>query len=413
MNKSVAVVILNYIQYINVKSGIDELIKRGYKVDVFCSEINSSDGFGQMFDDTAQLLKKEGYKVYRSLNNKKYKVLLEPYPYMEIDAIYRIRYRYGMISAKPNIVYLPKNYLMYDAVMCCGEYDSSYLKAFTNPLIVGNLKYNNFKRVKHDYKKKVLLYLPTYGSESSINSIIEQLPKLREKYHVIAKIHHGTTFLVDEKDRIEILKNNVDEFYDCFKSLSELLSFADVVLTDNSGSIFESLYVGVPVCVFCDDINANKIGEFNTTQFELYQLGILPYTNKRKDINTIVDLAISKEFSKKQKAWAKENFHYSDNAFSEFADAVELYLTDNINNRYYTFRKNFAKEYYDLMKDKQELDRLNLEYHDEILRLSEINNKNKEKIATFENTLSQYQSGKLYRIAKRINAITNRIRGIK
>ena len=187
MNKSVAVVILNYIQYINVKSGIDELIKRGYKVDIFCSEINSSDGFGQMFDDTAQLLKREGYKVYRDLNNKKYKVLLEPYPCMEIDAVYRIRYRYGMISAKPNIVYLPKNYLMYDAVMCCGKYDSNYLKAFTNPLVVGNLKYNSFKRKKHNYKKKVLLYLPTYGGESSINSIIEQLPKLRENYHVIAK----------------------------------------------------------------------------------------------------------------------------------------------------------------------------------------------------------------------------------
>ena len=147
------------------------------------------------------------------------------------------------------------------------------------------------------------------------------------------------------------------------------MSFADVVLTDNSGSIFESLYVNVPVCVFCDDINANNIGEFNTTQFELYKSGILPYTNKCKDINKIVDLALSKEISGRQKAWAKENFHYSNNSSSEFADAVELYLTDDINDRYYSFHKTFAKDYYDLLKVKQDFDKSDFEYRNEILRL--------------------------------------------
>ena len=129
--KNVAIVILNYTQYISIKRGIDELKKRGYHIDVYCPVSDKTDGFKEMFDDTRNLLIKNGYNVYSNVKNKKYKVLLEPYPSMLIDAEYKIRYRYGTISAKPNIVYNPYNYLMYDAILCSGKYDSNILSVFT------------------------------------------------------------------------------------------------------------------------------------------------------------------------------------------------------------------------------------------------------------------------------------------
>ena len=114
MKKDIAIVILNYIQYSNVIPGIKELIKEGYQVDFYCT--NSSDtGFNNLFNDVKELMIKEGYNVYSTEQNINYKVLMEPYPSgLDIKSKYKIRYKYSNISAKPNIVYKPQNYICYD-----------------------------------------------------------------------------------------------------------------------------------------------------------------------------------------------------------------------------------------------------------------------------------------------------------
>ena len=55
MQKDIAVVIQNYVQFINVKLGIDELIKKGYSVDIYCPKDNDNSGFFEMFDDIKKL----------------------------------------------------------------------------------------------------------------------------------------------------------------------------------------------------------------------------------------------------------------------------------------------------------------------------------------------------------------------
>lgn len=424
MNNGIAVVILNYIQYVNVKPGIDELIKRGYNVDIYVPESKTDDGFQDMFNNTLKLLKKNGYTVHRKLTKKVYKVLLEPYPCMDIKSTYKIKYRYSMISAKPNVVYDPYSFLMYDTIMCSGVYDSNYLRTFTNTEIVGNLKYANFKRKKHSFSKKVLLYLPTYGDVSSIELIMDQLSKLRKDYHVVVKIHHGTTFLRDEKERIDLLKNNVDEFYDCFKDLNELLSFADVVLTDNSGSIFEALFVHVPVAVFCKDINANALENFNTTQFELYKEGILPYTSNKNKINDILKDACSDKIFQNQKRWSLENFHYTNKPAEEFADLVIKFLNDNINERYYQFHKIFSNKYYNLLQERYTLNSMIDNYsknenklNSEFLELQSKNSELDKRVTYLSNKnqslldeLNVYKNSKLYKICKKIYKIINKVR---
>lgn len=426
MEKNIAIVILNYIQFINVKPGIDELIKKGHKLDIYCPISEDTDGFKELFEDNVQTLLNQGYTVYRTIeNNKKYKILLEPYPCMNIEAKYKIKYRYGTISAKPNIVYgNPQNFIFYDAILCAGKYDANYLNVFSKTYLTGNMKYINFKKKKKT-EKKVLLYLPTYGECSSIDLIGDYLGKLKKNYHIIAKIHHGTAFLKNELYRIEKIKNNVDEFYVLHKDLSELLEIADVVLTDNSGSIFEALYAEVPIAIFSNDINQNKWGQFNTTQYELYKKNIIPYTNNVDNIEEILNKALSPSIKQKQNEWNRKNLYHPSNQIKDFVNIIEMYLNDQIDKRYFDFHSEFKNNYFKLYNYKniaqEELKQKNIlinnlkqeniknekNFQNQIQNTKKLLTKEIEKNELLIKELEYYKSGKLYKLANKIYKLKN------
>lgn len=439
MENKIAIVIINYIQFVNIKPGIDELISRGHKIDIYCPKDNKeNEGYSNLFEDNIKILKKMGYNVYREVDKaQKYKILLEPYPFMNIKAKYKIKYRYGTLSAKPNIVYgNPQNYIFYDAILCGGTYDANYLSNYSKTYLTGNMKYINFtKKVKKKSNKKILLYLPTYGTCSSLDFIGEYLNNLRKDYYVIAKLHHGTTFLKKEKSRKSKLENSVDELYDLHKDLSELLSIADVVLSDNSGAIFEAMYKEVPVAIFSNDVNQNKWGEFNTTQYELCKKGIIPYTDSLKEIPEIIEKALSPSIFKKQIEWNRENLYHPKNPIKDFISIIEMYLNDRIDQRYFEFHKEFRKHYFELFEYKQQTPALINNQEIQIQNLTIDVSHQKEKIEVLQKKLSEtkdtlnqleekitqkqaeieklqkklyyYETGKLYRIAKKIYNLKN------
>lgn len=439
MENKIAIVIINYIQFVNIKPGIDELISRGHKIDIYCPKDNKeNEGYSNLFEDNVKILKKMGYNVYREVDKaQKYKILLEPYPFMNIKAKYKIKYRYGTLSAKPNIVYgNPQNYIFYDAILCGGTYDANYLSNYSKTYLTGNMKYINFtKKVKKKSNKKILLYLPTYGTCSSLDFIGEYLNNLRKDYYVIAKLHHGTIFLKKEKSRKSKLENSVDELYDLHKDLSELLSIADVVLSDNSGAIFEAMYKEVPVAIFSNDVNQNKWGEFNTTQYELCKKGIIPYTDSLKEIPEIIEKALSPSIFKKQIEWNRENLYHPKNPIKDFISIIEMYLNDRIDQRYFEFHKEFRKHYFELFEYKQQTPALINNQEIQIQNLTIDVSHQKEKIEVLQKELSEtkdtlnqleekitqkqaeieklqkklyyYETGKLYRIAKKIYNLKN------
>lgn len=424
MKRDIAIVILNYIQYINVIPAIKDLIKKGYTVDFYCPNVESNDGLGEMFNDARELLLKEGYNVYGETQPIEYKVLLEPYPEynFNFNAKYLIKYRYGNISAKPSVVYKPENYIKYDCILCAGDYDANYLNVFSNTFKTGNMKYINFKKRKdRKTSKKNLLYLPTYGDGCSIDDIIDEINELRKEYYVIAKIHHGTSFLKNEIERIEKIKNSVDEFYDYHKELSELLEITDVVLTDNSGSVFEAIYTEIPVAIYCDDVNKYKLEGFNATQYEMVKDDIIPYTNDKKHIKKILKDAESDKYYSRQKEWNKENFYHPSDLKKDFVNIVESYINDDINDRYYEMHNVLKKDYYGNKKLVDELctKNNNLLVENNNLKL-EIENKTKEienvtkmiqehKIEkeSLSKKLYYYETGILYRIARKLYEIKN------
>ena len=352
----------------------------------------------------------------RKPDNTSYKILLEPYPtdkYFSINHIYRIKFPYGLITAKPNPCLQPDWNIYYDAILCHSKYEASYFKVFSNPIVIGSLKYKSIKSNSNN-EKQTLLYLPTYGELSSIDELINTLHELKSKYYIIVKFHHGTSFLNNEKNRLDNLKNVVDEWYDLNTNLSDLFTKSDVVLSDNSSATFEALYNNIPVAIFSNNIN-KKLGDFNTLQHDLVESNILPYTNQTKNIPEILSLACSDEYRKKQNNIKEQLFYISDKAESEFLEAIKNYLNDNINLKYKQLHDVLVNDYIlknNLIKDinkknellsnkisKQEQEYMNLQNNN--LDLQNLTNFLKSQIEAQNKILSEYDNGKLYRVAKK------------
>ncbi len=410
--KDVAVVVLNYVQYDSIKLGINALIKKGYIVDIIVpiKSEGKSTGFQEMFTNISQYLKGIGYNVINKKTSYEYKVLLEPYPFFNVKSKYKIRYRYGPISAKPGLVYVPINFLQYDVVLSSSKYEKSYLSAFANVHLVGNMKSLDVKKPKKG-DKPVLLYLPTYGEGCSIEEIVLELNKLRKKYYVIAKIHHGTDFLNNEVHRMNLIKNSVDELYDSHKDLSSLLSLSNVVLTDHSAALFEALYVNIPVAIYADDINKYSFNNFDTIQYEMVKNGVVPYTNKPNEIKNVLEKALNSSQIKLQREWNIQNMFHSNDPVSDFVNIVEQYLTDSINKRYYAMHNIFKKYVLDMKNDNYKLEQDIVELKT-ISDATQIKTKNEiekleAKLETYQNELKYYENGKLYKIAKKIYKIKN------
>lgn len=400
---NIAVTIQNLVQFYSLQKGIDALISKDYTVDIYVPINNDDSGIGDMFNETYEALFKLGYTPMRNLDSTKhYKILLEPYPmdiYYKFNFQYRLKYKYAPIAAKPNLTCNPENNIFYDAIFCYGSYEANYLKAYSNTYIIGNLKYMDFHRAPVFRKNKpVLLYLPTYGPSSSIDNIIDSLKLLKNDYYIVTKFHHGTSYLHYEKTRIEKLKCISDEYYDHSTQLIDLLAKAHVVLSDNSGSIFESLYAGVPVAIFSDNLNDNKLENFNTTQFEIVSKGYIPYTNNTSEISKILKEAISEEYIRKQETLKEVLFHDSQNPVKDFIEVIELYMNDNIDTKYKAIHDILIKNYQDKINLINNLNTIITEKNKELEALKT----NSEKILSQKDKIiSYYENGKLYKLSNK------------
>lgn len=245
--------------------------------------------------------------------------------------------------AKPDPSLKPDWNIYYDAILCHSQYEASYLKVYSKTILIGPL--NNKITERNPKKGKPnLLYLPTYGTLSSIDELLETLKELKTNYNLIIKLHHGTTFLNDEKNRVNELKYIADECYDLTTSLSELLAKSDVVLSDNSGAIFEALYNNIPVAIFSNNIN-KKLGDFDTIQYELVSSGIIPYTNNPNNINQVLSAACSTEYIEKQNKISDELFYNDENSQTAFLNIIKNFIDDNINLKYKQLHDVLLEDY--------------------------------------------------------------------
>jgi glycosyltransferase involved in cell wall biosynthesis len=145
-----------------------------------------------------------------------------------------------------------------DLNLVYGDYSKDRIAPFGPCEIVGNPRFDRWfengldpqrlssirARLKPD--RRTVLYLPTWGRLSSLSNFGKAIAELTDDFNVIAKVHHNT-------DSLEIRKKNVlgqeglEDVFGASDDLLYLLACADIVISDFSGAIFDSINVGKPV----------------------------------------------------------------------------------------------------------------------------------------------------------------------
>lgn len=166
-----------------------------------------------------------------------------------------IAVQYSM--AKEKHQYGPWHF-MADARLVYGQYSYDILKSYGSCYTVGNPRFDkvieddldvNLKRKiesQLDKSKKTILYAPTYGSLSSFEDFLKIAPTLEDEYNVIVSGHHNTA-LREQERAAEIKKVDVDQNIDI---MPYYYYFADLVISDYSGVIFDALLLEKPVILF-------------------------------------------------------------------------------------------------------------------------------------------------------------------
>lgn len=408
----ILIVIQNIIQYYSLRPLLKHIKKEGlwkFEIVLFDSVKNST-GFREIAEEAGRKMNEDGFewKSKDIVNGKKCKICLAPYQDMvDVKYDYLIEYYYGSASSKPNPTFLPEYKMTFDAVLLHSVYDAEILSVYSKTYIVPNLRLRKVRRkLSFNSDKKTLLYLPTYGDINSINDVSQALKNIKKDYYIITKGHHGTEYLLAEGKNKDLVMNISDEYYGPSKDINELFERVDLVLSDNSGAIFDSMYTGIPVCIMAKDIN-KKLGDMNTLQYRMVQDGIIPYSPKSdyQILSKLLFKTLKPNVIKRQKEVAKNLFPNKTGGVKAWVKVLEKYMKDEINtdyiklHRYYTVRNQENEKLIPYLKEqnknyKTELDRLNHE-------LSEKNNK--LRLMELEN--NSYKNGKLYKLANKIYKI--------
>lgn len=387
--KKVAVIIQNNVQFESFVGAIDIMLDKNIEVDIYVPDVKGEDGLDHMYDQFYDLMKKSKYNILRTINNIDYDILFTPYEISTLNDIKRrltIKYMYGMATKPYFSLSLKINYI-FDGFLCYGDKDSEYLSNYGKTFKVGNMKYINHvsKKSTNKTSKKKILYLPTYGNESSIDLLIPKLEELKSKYDISIKMHHGTEYL---KNDIE--KKRKEKIYSVFSSsniylskdsISDLIDDSDVVVTDLSGALFDAIYLRKPVIMFYPQ-KYESYGNLTPLPIECAQKGyyISFCESQLENFAKYISVALSKEYLERQ----NEVFDIlcccdkdgSKEKFIEFLNSIEK---DIFSEDYLNIHCRMREDVKKYINDKKETDIAINESNNEINRLNiEIDKQNEE-----------------------------------
>ena len=343
--ENIAFIFDDLTEFYAMREVIDHLISQKKHLDIIAPY---DSGYNGMAKHTLSGIKKLGYSPKKDIpKNKKYKVLLTPYPNIQgverAQYSYHLRFPYSTISAKPNPVYTPDAKINYDAIICFNYYEPQLLSAYgVECFSVPYWKYFNSKKPKKK-ARPTLLILPTFGQDTSCVQLLTKsfITQLHKHFEIIIKAHHAIHFNIDGGSSLDSLKSLGVELYDSDTPITELLQRADIVLSDNSGSIFEAIYSNTPVATLSADLNARHLGDIDTLQYQLAENGILPHSSNPKNIIPIL-LSMDPYFAKQQKIKNELFPKIESNRPKEFISIINSYLYKNE-------EKDYRKKLHDLM----------------------------------------------------------------
>ncbi len=390
----IAIIIQNILQYYSLRPFLQFVEKeKCWKNDIYVLDPKeTTTGFSDIMEELKCAILRDGFRIANEKSqNKKYKICLAPYQNMiDIKSDYLINYYYGALSAKP-FTFDPELKSKFDGFLLHSNYDANILSLYGKTHIVPRLPLREVKLKKHTGKKR-LLYLPTYGKESSIETVIKVLPAIKDEYEILVKGHHGTSHLKNEVERMASLKDVADHYYTPTKDLQELFEEADVVLSDNSGAIFDALYANVPVCILSKNID-NSFANISPLQKKLVDDKVIPYSSEASanELLRILHEALSKKTIKIQRQKSDLLFPNKNGGAKEWVKVLKDYMDDNVDMDYMSLHRYYLEKQTLL---KQELSSARAEFSDTI---SNLNSK-----------LYPYENGKLYKIVTKIYKIKNK-----
>lgn len=156
----------------------------------------------------------------------------------------------------------------YDLILTVGPYSEERLRDVAPCVSVGMPRYDalhggrlDAAALKRAYGigagRPMLLYLPTWGVECSIDRYAEKIIGSADRFEVVVKPHPLTC--LRETHRLRFFSQTGVRLIteDC--SLVELLAMADVVVSDYSGSLFEALAADKRLLLL--DLDAQTLGD--------------------------------------------------------------------------------------------------------------------------------------------------------
>src|SRR5690606_3176838 len=121
---------------------------------------------------------------------------------------------------------------------------------------------------------------------------------------------------------------------------------ADLVISDNSGAIYEALYSNTPVIVYGDKTDKRKLGNILPMHHRLIQEKVIGNPQKPEYIVEAVESGLTKEYGQKQIKASDELFKkdYTDTAIKGWFDVISKYLNDDIDQDYIALH-NYYNDY--------------------------------------------------------------------
>jgi CDP-glycerol glycerophosphotransferase (TagB/SpsB family) len=329
-------------QFFGIRDFVNEISKRK-NIKYTCFVPVVEDEYSkEMFDLTYNLVKKTPFKVTR-VAPKSCKVYLAAWPRGDTKYKYILRYTYSLLTAKPNPVYLPDSQRRYHGILSQNIFEYETLRVYANTYFVPNLKYIGWK--KKPTSGRNILFLPTWNAASlddvgKINandSILPALQRLKESgYHIIIKAHPLTLSDPKAKQEGERLNAVADEHFNSETAIQDALAVADLVVSDNSGAIYEALYSNTPVIVYGDKTNARHLGSIDTAHHRWIQQGVIENPNSPEELLDAVKRGLEESYIKRQQEVSDKTFKkvYDKSAINSWTEVIDKYLGDEVNQDY-------------------------------------------------------------------------------
>ena len=165
---------------------------------------------------------------------------------------------------------------------------------------------------------------------------------------------------------MQFLKNNFNTIYSSKDSLEKLMEKCDLVISDLSGAVFDSICLGKPVIMFLANTDSHY-GEYKSLPIQFADSGYILTIDSIncKNLEEIINKSLKNDYIKKQ----QEAFNIlfccksciSGEKFSNVLDSIE---NGGIEDDYYLIHKQVKQEINNLKSTRNEYSILTKEYND-------------------------------------------------